>query len=258
MCSPNFLTALQRLARYKTLVAPMRLDITEEDDAITAELVWLDTTSKPPASLAVAESLFLLCLARLGTHDRIEPTRVVAEAPPSPADEYEKFVGVRMRRGKGYAVTFSRRDATQPFLSANDAMWAIFEPELRRRLGELDASATTSDRVRASLLEGLPAGEVGMDSVARRLALSKRTLQRRLEDEGTSFQDVLRSTRESLAVHYLQRTALPVGEISFLLGFEEPNSFYRAFGEWMGRTPETVRRARPAPGTHSASRSRPR
>jgi AraC-like DNA-binding protein len=121
-------------------------------------------------------------------------------------------------------------------------MWSIFEPALRKRLADLGASATTAERVRATLLEGLPSGKVGMDDVARRLALSKRTLQRRLEEEGTSYQDVLRATREALAVHYLERTDVPSAEISFLLGFEEPNSFFRAFNEWTGRTPETVRR----------------
>lgn len=85
-----------------------------------------------------------------------------------------------------------------------------------------------------------------MEGVARRLAMSKRTLQRRLVEEGTSYQDVLRDTRLELARHYLVRTSVPLGEISFLLGFEESNSFFRAFNDWTGRTPEAVRReARP-------------
>jgi AraC-like DNA-binding protein len=54
-----------------------------------------------------------------------------------------------------------------------------------------------------------------MDAVARWLALSKRTLQRRLEDEGTSYQEVLRATREAPALHYLERTNIPAAEISF-------------------------------------------
>jgi AraC-like DNA-binding protein len=81
-----------------------------------------------------------------------------------------------------------------------------------------------------------------MEAIAERLALSKRTLQRRLEDEGTSYQVVLRDTRAALALHYLERTRIPAAEISFLLGFEEPNSFFRAFSEWTGQTPEAVRR----------------
>ncbi|MCB9697640.1 MAG: helix-turn-helix transcriptional regulator [Alphaproteobacteria bacterium] len=81
-----------------------------------------------------------------------------------------------------------------------------------------------------------------MERVARRLAVSTRTLQRRLREEGTSFKEVVDTTREGLARHYLGRTQLSASEIAFLLGFEEPNSFFRAVQRWTGTTPETLRR----------------
>ncbi len=71
--------------------------------------------------------------------------------------------------------------------------------------------------------------------------MSPRTLQRRLQAEGTTFQDVLSSTRESLARHYLGRTGVATGEIAFLLGYEDPGSFHRAFRDWTGQTPGTAR-----------------
>ena len=80
-----------------------------------------------------------------------------------------------------------------------------------------------------------------MDAVASRLAMSNRTLHRRLQGEDTTFQRVLNSTREALARHYLSDPRLTAGEISFLLGYEEPSSFYRAFHSWTGDTPERVR-----------------
>ncbi len=123
-------------------------------------------------------------------------------------------------------------------------MWAAFEPELRQRLDSLDAAVTTSRRVRAALLEGLPSGLVAVEDVAKKLALSTRTLQRRIEAEGASFQQILRETREALARHYLENTTLPTAEIAFLLGFDEANSFYRAFRAWTGSTPDSVRQSR--------------
>ena len=99
-------------------------------------------------------------------------------------------------------------------------------------------------RVRAALHEGIPSGLVTMDAIAGKLAMSKRTLQRRIEAEGTSFQQILKETREALARHYLERTALPAAEISFLLGFDEPNSFYRAFRDLDGDDP-----GQPSPST---------
>lgn len=98
-----------------------------------------------------------------------------------------------------------------------------------------------TERVRSTLLETLPAGEVSMQVISRKLAVSARTLQRRLQDEGTSFQQTLDSLRESLAYHYLRNTTLSSAEISFLLGFDDSNSFARAFQSWTGKTPQRLR-----------------
>ena len=128
-------------------------------------------------------------------------------------------------------------------MPANEGLWDFFEPQLRRRLTELEIGATIAERVRAALLELLPSGHPTMDAVARSLAVSTRTLQRRLRDEGTTYQAVLGETREALARHYLTSSQMPTAEISFLLGYEEPNSFYRAFRGWTGETPHAVRSA---------------
>jgi AraC-like DNA-binding protein len=106
---------------------------------------------------------------------------------------------------------------------------------------ELDETASTSERVRALLLEALPSGQASMDAVAGRLAMSKRTLQRRLGEDGATFQSLVNQTREALARHYLSQTTLSNSEISFLLGFENPNSFFRAFQDWTGCTPDGLR-----------------
>lgn len=129
----------------------------------------------------------------------------------------------------------------RPFLTENHKMWLFFEPSLRQRLADLDRTAGMADRVRSALLEALPAGEVSMQAVSRQLAVSTRTLQRRLQDEGTTFQGTLDALRDSLAHHYLRNTEMASAEISFLLGFEDPNSFARAFQAWTGKTPQTVR-----------------
>lgn len=244
LCSPDLLTALERLSKYKALVGPQRLEVNTTAREVSVEFVWLDTQTPPPDSLVAAELAFLVCLARMGTREHITALKVTSpRPPPDPTRAYETFLGVAIRKGRGSTVTFSVEDARRPFLSSNDALWAVFEPELRRRVAELESTASTAERVRATLLEALPAGTATMADVAKRLAMSTRTLQRRLETERTSFQQLLRETRESLAMHYLQRTNISSAEISFLLGFEEPNSFFRAFSDWTGKTPESVRRS---------------
>lgn len=137
----------------------------------------------------------------------------------------------------------NRRGPSRQSVTGNQGeISASVEPGLRQRLANLDALSTTTERVRASAAGGLPLGLITVEDVARKLALSQRTLQRRMEREGTSFQDILNRTREGLARHYLERTQLPIAEISFLLGFKEANSSYRAFKGWTATTPDEIRR----------------
>ncbi|WP_345778437.1 AraC family transcriptional regulator [Dyella sp. 2HG41-7] len=104
---------------------------------------------------------------------------------------------------------------------------------------------TVRPKERPALLELLPGGQPGIGAVATRLAMSSRTLQRRLEEEGDNFRSVVNRTREDLAKHYLTQTKLSASEIGFLLGFEDPNSFFRAFNDWTGKTPEALRESGP-------------
>ena len=112
---------------------------------------------------------------------------------------------------------------------------------LNQRLSELDATSCMTERVASVLLEMLPSGQSSISEVAAKLALSARTLQRQLQNESTSYKVVLNQTRNQLAQHYLLQTQLPLDEISFLLGFQDGNSFNRAFAVWMGTTPGEYR-----------------
>ncbi|WP_295470903.1 AraC family transcriptional regulator [uncultured Pseudomonas sp.] len=246
LCSANLMQAVQRLAKYKQLVAPMSLEVkVDESGEMTVFPRWLSMHEEVPHSLQVAEVAFFLRLASLATRERIKAVQVTfAHLPPDRyGRRYEAFFGVPARQGANLSITFTAADALRPFLTANQQMWRVFEPDLRRRLSELDAAATMAERVRAVLLELLPSNTATIEQAALRLGLSKRTLQRRLEEEGESFRALVNTTRASLARHYLGSTRLSGGEIAFLLGFEDPNSFYRAFQDWTGETPDTARQA---------------
>jgi len=108
-------------------------------------------------------------------------------------------------------------------------------------LSEVEPDEGMAERVRGTLLEMLPGGQTTVDDLAGRLFVSRRTLQRRLREEGTNFKDILSKVREELARHYITKSELPYTQISFLLGYEDPNSFFRAFHSWTGATPETIR-----------------
>lgn len=243
LCSPDLNTALQRIALYKRLVLPMVLHVGIGGRVTILEIEWLDATVEPPASLVAAELVFFVQLARIGTRRKLCPLEVKAPSPLKPENGYAEYFGVAAGQGVLPKIVFNAEDAWQPFLTANEKMWGFFEPGLKKRLSEIEESATIAERVHAVLLELLPGGSPSIDAVSRKLFISPRTLQRKLRQEGMSFQDLLHKTREKLATYYLRTSSLSGAEISFLLGFEEPNSFFRAFHVWTGKTPEQARKS---------------
>ncbi len=242
LCSPDLNIALQRLARHKKLLCPMALHVGVTDRSTMLEIEWLDVTAEPPSSLMAVELVFFVQLARIATRQRICPLDVLAPLPLEPEKDYTEYFGVPVRQARFPTIVFNGADARQPFLTANERMWTFFEPGLKKRLSELEDSATIAERTHAVLLELLPGGSPSIDAVSRKLFISTRTLQRRLRQEGRSFQGLLHKTREELAKYYLKTSNLSAAEISFLLGFEEPNSFFRAFHVWTGKTPEQLRK----------------
>ena len=115
-------------------------------------------------------------------------------------------------------------------------MWNFFEPELKRRINEMGSDNTFSEKVRSILVELLPGGKSTIEDVCYELSMSKRTLQRRLKEEETTFQKQLNYTRELLAKNYLKNTKLSSEDIAYLLGYQDVNSFFRGFSIWTGKT----------------------
>ncbi|WP_323121278.1 AraC family transcriptional regulator [Burkholderia alba] len=245
LCSPNLEVAARRVSQFKPLIGPMRLDVETGADAMTLSIAFLEQDAAVPDLLVALELGFFVQLARIATR-----TRMTARAATTPRDvpgrdAYAGFLGVMPTRGDALSVTFSLTDARRPFVTENNAMWTVFDPELRRRLASLSAQASMTERVRAVLLELIPSGLSSADDVAAKLIVTRRTLQRRLAQEHTRFKTVLAEVREALARHYISHTNLPHSQISFLLGYQDPNSFFRAFHAWTGMTPDAARARRP-------------
>ena len=243
MCSPNLNSALSRLAQYKRIICPINMHVEIGDEATRLELEWFGTQSDPPSTLIATELVYFLKLARMATRTRVIPIEVCALRAFEPAAAYRKHFGVEVGQAKRPTIVFKSSDANLPFLTADENMWRHFEPILQKRLAALKKKSSTVDSVRTVILEHLSSGSVTVEFVSEKLHMSARTLQRRLKKDGFTFNEILKETREQLARHYLQNPDICSAEISFLLGFDDPNSFYRAFHLWTGKTPEQVRRA---------------
>ena len=240
-CSPNLIVASQRIQQFKPLIGPMHLDIEVHPERLRLGIHFGATSEQPATALIAVELGYFVQIARMATRQVVVPLRVISPRTLEPKLAYEEFFGCTLELGDSIGLEFSRADAERPFITENQTMWALFEPKLQERLAELTRDSSIASQVRSVLLELVPSGITGADEVARKLAVSRRTLQRRLAEEKTSFSQVLHGLREELARHYIRNSELPYTQISFLLGYDDPNSFFRAFHGWTGTTPERLR-----------------
>jgi AraC-like DNA-binding protein len=240
ICSPDLNAAFTRLGEHMRHVGPFGLEVEVTNDGTT---VRYRCKHRPDVArgLGLSQLAFLVALARRATRHPIAPERVVVAGSVDDLDGCEEFFGCPLVGGEVYSIVFGAFDASRPFLTHNDEMWEAFEPGLRRRMAEAGERRSTTEEVEQALYELLPSGRSGMSDVASELAVGGRTLQRRLASEGTSWLHVLNQTRERLARHYFESTDLSPTQVGFLLGFDDPNSLFRAFQRWTGTTPEAWR-----------------
>ena len=241
LCCPDLNTAAQRLSEYKPLIGPMTLDVNIGTQITRLSLGCAVSGLELPKSLCLFEAVFFTKLVRIATRKHICPRTVTVPELPDDVEAFEKFLGCNVNVGDEIIICFSAQDAQQAFLTCSGSMWDFFEEKLNQKLVDLKLHSNTTDRVKAVLIEALPSGNSSLDFVAQKLAMSRRTLQRKLTDEAESFQSILIMVREELAQHYLERSNMSLAEISYLLGFKEPNSFIRAFNDWKGVSPSSYR-----------------
>jgi AraC-like DNA-binding protein len=135
------------------------------------------------------------------------------------------------------AVIFRATDAQRPFVTRNAELLAMLAPQFEEELKEENSEESFPERVRLAIQQHLTGRRPTIEDIADALHVSSRTLQRRLQDHGFSFQRVLEEARHQLARHYLNNSVLELNEAAYLLGYEDSNSFVRAFRTWEGIPP---------------------
>jgi AraC-like DNA-binding protein len=135
------------------------------------------------------------------------------------------------------ALIFSKSDLELPFVTYNADLLAAVAPQLEAELAQQLAQKTFGEQAKGILKRLLAGQRPGIDNLARELHLSTRTLQRRLTEQGITFQRLLEEARRELARHYLLHSSLELNETAYLLGYEDANSFFRAFHQWEGTSP---------------------
>ncbi len=141
-------------------------------------------------------------------------------------------------------LAFRRSDLDAIMPGCDPYLYSVIESFLKNRSEMCDDPVDFSAVVRHQIKLQLSEASLTANEIARILGLSSYTFQRQLKDHGLSFRDLLRATREELALHYLQYIDMPLTEVAAKLGYSELSAFSRAFRSWTGMSPQRYRRNR--------------
>jgi len=235
--------ALRTIARYKRLACPEEVLVEVRDGEAAVRCDWVLATGEVPPILVDAVFASTVALVARGTAGKAAPVRIELARKRSHVQMLRDHFRCPIVFGAAHdRIVFAERALATPFVTADRAAYAQLVPGLEARLG---ASRSLVGDVRIAIARTISAGaRPSIESIAQRLETSPRTLQRRLGEARTRFQDQVDDVRRVAARRLLAHTELPPIDIAFLLGFAEPNSFARAFRTWERTTPLRWRAAR--------------
>jgi len=246
MSSSTLRDSFQRLVRYQRIIAEgadLQFGSTNRGALLT---LAIHGDQLPPARQSADGSLAsTLAFCRWLTGKPLVPIEVYFQGPP-PADiePYEAAFEAPLRFNAEYHGMLMRHvDMDIALPTANAELAQLHDRFAGDYLARFSDSRVTH-QARQVICRLLPQGEPRRETVAQSLHLSERSLQRRLDEEGTSFQQLLDDTRRTLAEQYLARADLALLEVAYLLGFADPSNFFRAFKRWFAMTPGEYRAQR--------------
>lgn len=235
--------AIGRSVRYHALL--------KDPSEVTAAFFGDDFHVKemPPAGMtwpaALAEAVlasYVVLVRQLGPRD-LTPARVRfvharAKGPPS----HRAIFGSRVEHGADHNELILRGDdARAPLDSRDDTLRALLEPVADEKMRALFGRDPLLRSVTQAIAAALPDGHPDIATTARRMAVSTRTLQRRLRDRGLRYQALVDDVRRQRALALLSEDARSIDEVAFLVGFSDASGFRRAFRRWTGSAPSEAR-----------------
>jgi AraC-like DNA-binding protein len=240
--------SLERLARY-THVNNSIADCVLELDAERARVAFVQPPTVSSAFTRLSATAWLascVVIVRQLVGAEFAPVEALLPNPEpgaSERDAYRDLLRCPLRFGApSAAFVVPRAELGRAVENADPALADLIEPHLERALADAGASSRAAVPVRRALVAMLGGQEPTLERVAKRLGTTPRTLQRRLRDEHTTFQDLLDAVRHELALVHVGKQAASIDEIAWLLGFSNGSAFHRAFKRWTGVTPGEFRR----------------
>ena len=244
LSTDNLVAASRHMARFKKLTAPEEIVVELDEAEFKVSFRWLLAVEDEPVSLIDYCFSWVRSLARHGSGTPLNPLRVEYVQRRLNMRQLERSLGCTVLIGAPQnAIVFRAVDATKPFATRNAELLDLLAPQFEEQLRQYKEEDSFLELVRRTIQDKLPGHRPSINAISRSLHMGPRTLQRRLQDSGSSYQRLLDEARHQMARYYLGNSALELNEAAYLLGFEDPNSFGRAFRNWEGVAPIAWREA---------------
>ena len=243
--APTVGAAIAQVSAYFPIVnSAVRLPITTRGEDIAMGVV----SPADPAHITrpyveyTFAAVFLRVREATGVRFPLSRLEFAFPAPASSA-EHERIFECPVRFGAAESAMRVGRAAWEtPNERADPDLFGVLADHARILGQKIPTEPDAVREVRQAIVERLNGGDLSLEGVAKQLAMSPRTLQRRLRDHGLCFADLLDSTRASAAKNYLSDRGISVAEVAYLLGFSEQSSFNHAFKRWTGQAPNEFRK----------------
>lgn len=236
--SRTFEEALRRISRYKRTVGPEEIRLTQHGEEFIVQFVWLLAEDQEPPTLADVCFASILTVGAHGTGRRIRPLRVELRRPDNFGTAFREFFDCPVWFGQTKnRLVLRTADMAELFATHNPDLLELVCPHLEAELAQQLSQSSVREQVKGILKKLLAGQHPRLEDVASELRLSPRSLQPHLSLEQVTFHSVMDEARRELAEHYLVHSSLELNETAYLLGYENPTSFIRAFNRWEGTSP---------------------
>jgi AraC-like DNA-binding protein len=239
--------AFRRIQRFAGIIDVPRYEIIESERWIRFELRRAGAVPAMIEEYALA--FFMTQFRRHGPRD-FDATIRFAHAPLASPEEYAQLASKVIFDCPRSAIELTPAMWTARMRRPDPKLAQLLEGHAEARLAVrddaepvVDTDAGWLERLHDVLRDELAGGDVGIVAIAARLDTAPRTLQRRLQARGTSYQEVVTERRRVLASHLLAVPALSLTEVARMVGYPRVSAFHRAFKRWTGTSPQAYRRA---------------
>lgn len=234
LSASNGLQALYRFSKYKAIVGPISIDITEKKQIVTVKISPQTSYYKLSYFSVVNELSLILSILRTGSNRFIIPVQV--QQPFNLGEKIRDHFNTTLEKSQQVSISFNLNDLEKPFFTTNNTMWQMIKPELERQLQDIKSDKQFLNVVHKELQKLVASGNFSLEILARKLGISTRTLQRKFNKEHTTFKAELQSVQFGMAILFATQENQTMEEIAYLVGYSEVSAFSRAFKKWSGLT----------------------